>query len=218
MKLAVLGATGQIGRAVVGEALWRGHDVTALSRNADAVPESGGRLTIGRVDASRPEDLERAISDHEAVVSAVGPRGEPPALILQVTRALAAAAMRALVRRVVVLGGAGTLAVRPGEELLATPDFPPELRPIALAHHEALAIWRRVKELDWTVITPPAELVPGKRSGKYRTGHDDLLSDAAGRSSISIADLAVAVLDAVEQGNHFRERITVASMDETLTR
>jgi len=208
MKLAVLGATGQIGRCIVNEALWRGHDVTALARHAKPEPSSSGRLELQAVDATRRDELEAAIHGHDAVVSAVGPREQSAAVIVEVTRALAAAAMRAHVRRVLLIGGAGTLYVRPGVELLAARIFPADIHAIALAHHEALSLWRRVKELEWTVVSPPAEVVPGKRTGQYRTGHDDLLVDEAGISHISIADLAVAVLDTLERFNHVRERVT----------
>src|SRR6185503_18363318 len=100
--------------------------------------------------------LELAIRRHDAVVSAVGPsRAEAPSIVIDAARSLAGAAMRAEVRRVVVVGGAGSLSVAPGLELMGRPDFPADWREIAMAHREALEIWRRVKDLNWTYVSPP---------------------------------------------------------------
>ncbi len=210
MQISIIGATGRIGRRIVAEALDRKHTVTAVARNTREI-EADERVTLRSADATHPEQLEEVIRDHDAVVCSIGPsRGDSPQLVQDATRALAAAAMRAHVKRVVIVGGAGSLAVKPGVELLSTPEFPQEWRAIALAHREALELWRRVKELDWTYISPAAVIEPGTRTGKYRVGHNDLLVDAQGHSRISMEDFAVAVINEVETGAHVRERITVA--------
>jgi putative NADH-flavin reductase len=210
MQISVLGATGRIGRRIVDEALRRKHTVTAVARGPS--PENAeGRVTPKKADVTEPSELEAVIQAHDAVVSAVGPApGTAVSMVVDTTRALAAAAMRTRVKRLVIVGGAGSLAVEPGLELLHTPDFPKEFRDIALAHREALEIWRRVKELDWTYVSPAASIEPGARTGKYRVGHNDLLIDEAGQSRISMEDFAVAVLDEVENNSHVRERINVA--------
>jgi putative NADH-flavin reductase len=210
MKIAILGASGMVGQRVVREALSRNHSVTAVSRKAAPLGEPNPRLTTAAADATRADELERTIAKHDAVLSAVGPRGDAPAMLVDVTRAVAAAAMKTDVRRIVIVGGAGSLSVKPGLELLATPDFPAGWRDLALAHREALELWRRVKELDWTYVSPAAVLEPGTRTGKYRTGHDDLLVDERGESRISAEDLAVALIDELEHHAHSHERITVA--------
>ena len=210
MQISILGATGRIGRRIVAEALTRKHTVTAVSRDVGAL-EANEQVTPKAADATQSEELERVIHAHDAVVCSVGPtRGDPPRMVEDATRALAAAAMRAHVKRVVIVGGAGSLAVKPGVELLSTPEFPEEWREIALAHRQALEIWRRVKELDWTYVSPAALIEPGPRTGDYRVGHNDLLVDSEGKSRISIEDFAVAVLNEVETGAHVHERITVA--------
>lgn len=211
MKIAILGASGMIGQRLVKEALAREHAVTAVSRRAPLSGEPDPRLTTASADATKPEELERTLGGHQALISAVGPRDAEPGMLVDVTRAIANAAMKTPdLHRIVIVGGAGSLAVKPGVELLATPEFPQAWRGLALAHREALELWRRVKELDWTYVSPPQFIEPGTRTGKYRTGHDDLLVDAQGKSFITAEDFAVAVLDEVDNRSHVRERITVA--------
>jgi putative NADH-flavin reductase len=211
MKLAVVGATGTIGQRIVREAHHRGHAITAIARDPARLPDSLERVTRAGADATSPEQLELVITGHDAVISAIGPsRGSPPSVVLEGSRSLAAAAMRANVRRVLIVGGAGSLTVKPGLELLATPDFPESWKGIALAHREALELWRRVKELDWTYVSPAAVMEPGTRTGHYRVGHDTLLVDAKGESRISAEDFAAALMDSLENSDHVRERISVA--------
>jgi uncharacterized protein len=209
MKIAVVGGTGTLGRSIVNEALRRSHGVTAISRS-EAPSSSSSRAVPATADATREEELERVLAGHDAVVSAVGPRGAPPGMLVDVTRALAASCMRTHISRVLVVGGAGSLNVEPGIELLATPEFPPEHRALALAHREALELWRRVKELDWTYISPAATIVAGELKGHHRVGHDDLLVDVSGESRISVEDFAIGVLNVLDNGSHKRERITLA--------
>jgi len=211
MQIALLGATGHVGHYIAEEAVRRGHGVTSVARHPDAVHHEHERVTSKRADSTVPLEVERAISDHDAVICAVGPTvDEVPAMIIKTARALAAAAMRAHVRRLVIVGDAGSLTVTPGVELLATRGYPAELRETALAHREALEIWRRVKELDWTYVSPPAALCAGTRTGEYRVGHNEMLTDDHHQSRISVEDLAVAVVDQVETNAHVRERINVA--------
>jgi putative NADH-flavin reductase len=108
-----------------------------------------------------------------------------------------------------VVGGAGSLEVAPGVQLVDAPDFPAEWRAPALAHRDALAVYRTA-DIDWTYFSPAAILEPGERTGRYRTGRDQLLTNADGKSRISAEDFAVALLDEVERPRHLRERITVA--------
>ncbi|HLV68924.1 MAG TPA: NAD(P)-dependent oxidoreductase [Polyangiaceae bacterium] len=210
MKIAVLGASGTIGRRIVREALQRGHSVTGIARHPSRI-EAAERLRPAQADATKSDELLRVLEGHDAVISAVGPAaGESPSMLVDATRAIAAACMRANVHRVFIVGGAGSLAVKPGIELLATPDFPEAWKPIALAHREALELWRKVKEISWTYVSPAAFIEPGERTGRYRVGHDDLLVDERGQSRISAEDYAVGLLDVLEQGAHAHERITLA--------
>ena len=117
---------------------------------------------------------------------------------------------KAGVRRLVVVGGAGSLEVAPGTRLLDTPGFPPDWKPTALGHAAALDIYRDVQDLDWTCVCPAALIEPGERTGAFRIGGDQLLADEAGHSRISVPDFAIAVADVLERGEAIRRRITVA--------
>ncbi|MBO4272932.1 NAD(P)-dependent oxidoreductase [Microbispora triticiradicis] len=114
------------------------------------------------------------------------------------------------VRRLVQVGGAGSLEVAPGVRLVDTPDFPEVYKKEALAGAATLALYREAGDLDWTYVSPAAEIAPGERTGSYRLGGERLLTDAEGRSFVSAEDYAVAVADLLEKGGHARERITVA--------
>jgi putative NADH-flavin reductase len=209
MKIAILGATGTIGSRIANEALSRGHRVTAVVRDAGKVVDR--RLDPVIADATRPDLLARALEGHDAVVSAVGPaHGAPPSMLSEVAKALIEALPRAGVKRVIIVGGAGSLEVKPGLQLVDAPDFPAAWKGVANAHRDALQIWRESDSLDWTYFSPAAFIEPGKRTGRYRVGGDQLLTDAKGQSRISAEDFAVAVVDELEKPQKIRKRITAA--------
>jgi putative NADH-flavin reductase len=161
-------------------------------------------------DALDPASVASVVKDSDAVISAIGPsRGVGPQVVVEAARSLIEGSSRAGVRRLVVVGGAGNLEVAPGVQLVDTPNFPGEWRPIALAHWDALAVYRTA-DLDWTYVSPPALIESGQRTGKYRTGPDRPLTDEKGESHISIEDYAVALLDEVEEPRFVRQRMTVA--------
>jgi putative NADH-flavin reductase len=110
--------------------------------------------------------------------------------------------------RLIVVGGAGSLEVSPGVQLVDTPDFPPAYKKLALAHRDALEIIRKAP-FDWTYVSPSAEIDEGSRTGHFRTGANQLLVDSSGRSRISMEDFAVAILDEVEKPKFSRARFTV---------
>ncbi len=211
MRIAVLGATGKLGRAIAREALDRGHDVTGIARTPCGLGLAS-RLRLAAADATQADEVARVVGGHDAVVNAVGPAPDgPPSVVVNVAAALLAATRRAGIKRLLLVGGAGTLFVKPGVEWLDTPDFPPTWRPVALAHREALRAYREVDDLEWTYVSPPATVAKGARTGCYRVGKDELLVDGEGESRISIEDYAVAVVDELERGAHKGSRITVAS-------
>ena len=112
-------------------------------------------------------------------------------------------------RRLLVVGGAGSLEVSPGLTLVNTPDFPVEYKPETLAGVEFLNVLRGEKELDWTFLSPPYFFAPGERTGKFRLDKDKLLVAADGQSRISTEDFAIALVDELEQPKHSRQRFTV---------
>jgi putative NADH-flavin reductase len=215
MKLTVFGATGNVGQRVVAEALRRGHEVVGVVRDPDAVQAPDKRLRLVKGDATNPGDVARVASGADAVVSAISPRpnsrGLPAPSLAANSRALINGLRDAAVKRVLYVGGASSLEVAPGKALADLPDFPEVYREEAREGREALDIWRtEAKGLDWTYLSPAAEIAPGKRTGKYRTTDDKLLSDDKGKSFITFEDYAVAVLDELEHPQHVAKRFGVA--------
>jgi uncharacterized protein len=213
VKIVVFGASGAIGRGVTAELLERGHTVTAATRSGAPVEGLVVRSVTG--DASDPGSVARLVAGQDAVASATGPRrdhGEDPEdSLLGTARGLAEGLRRAGVRRLVVVGGAGSLEVVPGQRLVDSPAFPPAWKPAALAHARALdEVYREIEDLDWTYVSPAEVIGPGERTGEFRVGGDCLLVDETGQSRISIPDFAIAIADELEHGEAFRRRITVA--------
>ncbi|MFH9887252.1 NAD(P)-dependent oxidoreductase [Streptomyces luteogriseus] len=215
MKILLIGATGMIGSRVAAEALSRGHEVTAATRSgsADALPRHP-ELTALALDASVADEVARAAAGHDVVISAVSPPrdGSDPATPLLATyRSLADGLRTAAVRRLVVVGGAGSLKTASGQDRVDTPDFPAMYKAESLAQREVLRLLRaEVTDLDWTYVSPADEIAPGERTGTFRLGGDDLLTAEDGTSFISAEDYAVALVDEVEKSTAVRRRITLA--------
>jgi uncharacterized protein len=212
MKLALIGATGFVGSALLNEALARGHVVVALARDPAKVAARPG-LEVRRADVLDSAAVEQAVKGCDAVASAYNAGWANPNLyddFLHAQAAIVSALQRGGPQRLLVVGGAGSLYVAPGVQLVDTPDFPAQWKTGALAAREALNRLRDAADLDWTFVSPPIQLEPGERSGRYRLGGDEVLADASGRSAISVADLAVAIVDELEKPQHLRRRFTVA--------
>ena len=217
MKIALIGATGFVGTAVTAELLRRDHHVTALVRNpARLAPQSN--LTAQALDANSPDAVAAAVTGHDAVISAFNPGWDVPELYAQFMKgndAIVAGVERSGVKRLLVVGGAGSLFVAPGVQMVDTPEFashvPANIIPGAKAARDALTALRANTALDWTFLSPPALLAPGERSGKYRVGGEQLLMAGEAPAGISVADLAVAIVDEIETPRHVRARFTVAT-------
>ena len=210
MKIAVFGASGRIGSRIVNEALNRGHDVTAVVRHPEDYTVIHDHLKVAKGDLFNSQDVETGAFNQDAVVSAYNyTKGAPPSTITEVAVPLINGLKQAHVKRLIVVGGAGSLEVAPGVQLVDTPDFPEAYKPAALAQREALKIYQKADELDWTYISPAAEIAPGERTGKFRTGKNQLIKDAEGRSFISMEDFAVAIIDEIENPMHIKGQMTV---------
>ncbi|UXI66035.1 NAD(P)-dependent oxidoreductase [Tahibacter amnicola] len=216
MKIALIGATGFVGTAVLAELLNRDHQVTTLSRDAAKLAPRPG-LVARSVDVYDPEAVTTAVRGHHAVVSAFNPGWNEPelyALFIKGAAAIERGVEAAGVERLLVVGGAGSLYVAPGVQLVDTPEFaqhvPANIVPGARAARDTLAAMQRNTKLNWTFISPPAFLVPGERTGSYRVGGDQLLMAGEQPAGITVADLAVAIVDEIEQPKHVRARFTVA--------
>lgn len=217
MKIALIGATGFVGTAVLEELLQRQHQVTALVRNVARLAP-GPRLSVVAVDAFDSDALAAAVHGHDAVVSAFNPGWEEPDLydkFLRGSMAIERGVEASGVKRLLVVGGAGSLFVAPGVQLVDTPEFsghvPANVVPGARAARDALLALQKNVALEWTFLSPPAMLSPGPRSGGYRLGSESLLMDNGKPAGITVADLAVAIADEIERPRHVRARFTVAA-------
>ena len=204
MKIAVIGASGFVGDAVVRELAMRGHDVTAFARNAANIFSAPNVLAVA-TDVN-DADFAARLAGFDAVISAFNGGWTNPNLIADFRRgyaAILAAAKTAQVPYLLAVGGAGSLYVAPGVQLIDTPAFPQEIYDGANAARELLRDLQARDDLNWSLISPPARLgaeagFSEERTGKYRLGQDDLLMDGDAPAGISVADLAVAIADDVE--------------------
>lgn len=214
MKIALIGATGFVGSAVLNELLSRGHAVTALARHPEKFAARDG-LAVVRADALDAAQVAAAVRGHDAIVSAYNPGWSEPRiyeLFGQGYDAILAGARQAGVKRLLAVGGAGSLEVAPGVQLVDTPEFPAEWKQGALAARDLLTRLRGDTALDWSFLSPPILLAPGERTGRYRVGGDQPLPGQGGQpSGISVADLAVAIADEIEKPQHRWRRFTVAN-------
>ena len=211
MKIALIGATGFVGSAILKEALQRGHDVTAIVRHPEKV-KPHPKLRPHKADVQKGDEVTRSVAGHDAVISAFNPGWSTPDIYNQQvkgTRAIIDGVKKAGVKRLLFVGGAGSLEVKPGVQSVDLPEFPAEYKQGALATREALNLLRKEPSLDWSFLSPSADLFPGQRTGKFRLGTDQLLADAQGKSRISVEDYAMAMIDEVEKPNHIHRRFTV---------
>ena len=211
MKVALLGATGFVGSAILKEALDRGHIVTAIVRDPEKIEKREG-LTAKAGDVYDTSSLAALISGNDALISAFNPGWKDPNLYddqVRGTASIIAAIKKAGIKRVLWVGGAGGLEVKPGVRVVDSPDLATWVRPGSLATINALDQLRKEPELEWSYLSPSAEMKSGQRTGKFRLGSDQLLVDATGRSKISVQDYADAMIDELEHPTHVRQRFTV---------
>lgn len=199
-KVALIGASGNAGSRILKELSDRGHAVTAIARNPDNIAELP-QVTAVKGDVHDKDGLAALISGHDAVISSVHFTASDPQTLIDAVR-------RSGVRRYLIVGGAGSLEVAPGQRVVDLPDFPDAYKAEATKGAEFLDLIRKADDLDWTFISPSAEFVPGKRTGTFRLGKDTLLANEAG-SSISFEDFAIALVDEIENPQHIRARFTV---------
>jgi putative NADH-flavin reductase len=200
MRVALIGASGRVGSRILRELVSRGHQVTGIARNPENIEAHVG-VSARRGDLLRPEHLATELKGHDAVVSSVLFTQSDPALLLRAVRLSG-------VKRYLVVGGAGSLEVSPGIRLIDTPDFPPAYLPEAGGGAAFLDMLRTVDDVDWTFLSPSYLFLPGERTGVFRIGKDQLLSNESG-SSISFEDYAVALVDELENPKNIRSRFTV---------
>ena len=200
-KIAIIGATGRAGSQLLEEALRRGHSVTAIARDTTKVGQREGVISRN-VDVLDANALQAAVVGHDVVISAAHFATIPASAVIGPVK-------NAGVKRLLVVGGAGSLLLPDGTRVIDSKGFPEAYKAEASAGALFLENLRQEKDLDWTFVSPSAEFVEGERTGKFRIGQDDLLVSSEGRSWITFADYAIAMLDEVESPKHPRQRFTV---------
>ena len=201
MKIALIGASGNVGSRIAAELSSRGHKITGIARDARKVAAIPG-VTPTTADFTKTNALVGILKGHAAVISCVRFTGTDPDQLIGAVKASG-------VPRYLVSGGAGSLYVAPGMTLVDSPNFPKEYATEARASGVFLDRLRAQKDLDWTFLSPPAVLAAGERTGKFRVGKDDLLVSDDKGSSISYEDFAIALADEIETPKHARQRFTV---------
>ena len=205
MKVVLYGASGNAGSRILQELQSRGHQVVAAVRNPEKLP--AGTKSV-RDDLSNVDRIAEIISGVDAVVSAYMPPPNDTDQLVTVTSRLIEAVRKAGNPRLIVVGGAASLEVAPGLTLLASGHLPAPWIPIATSHAKALEALK-ASGIPWTYLSPAGFFEPGQRTGKFRLGKDQLITDARGDSRISFEDYAIALVDELEHPAHIRERFTI---------
>ncbi|MHA4806636.1 NAD(P)-dependent oxidoreductase [Flavitalea flava] len=216
MKVALIGATGFVGKAILKELLDRGHTVTAIARHPEKLTVTSPNLIFKAGDILKEGEVISLVKGNDAVISAYNPGWTNPEIYRQFldgTNAIQAGVKKAGIKRFLIIGGAGSLEIAPGVRLIDTPEFPEAYKAGATAAADYLEILRKETELDWTFFSPAIEMHPGTsgvRKGVYRKGLDNPVFDEKGKSVLSVEDLAVAIVDELENAEHVQQRFTAA--------
>lgn len=212
-NVVLIGASGFVGTAILNKLLNRGHKVTAIVRDAKKMTVSNPNLTIVEADVTDTDALKEAGKGKDAVISAYNPGWKNPHIYEDTLKnypLIVESAKQAGVKRLLIVGGAGTLFYAPGKMVMDADDVPAQLLPgIKSLGEFYLNTLRKEKDIDWIFLSPAANMTPGQRTAKFRIGKDDLVVDANGDSNISVEDFAVAMVDELEQEKHHKERFTI---------
>ena len=214
-KVAVIGATGFVGTQVVKELANRGYFVNALARNTSKIEESENVKAIA-VDVYNTSELSEILKGNDAVISAFNPGWTNPNIFedfLKGAESIEKAVEESGVKRFITVGGAGSLYVAENLQLIDTPEFPAEIKPGAEAARQYLEIIKKNENLDWTFFSPAIEMhqgTAGVRKGTYRTALENPVFDENGRSVLSVEDVAVALVDELENNQFVKQRFTAA--------
>ena len=214
-KIAVIGATGFVGTQVVKELENRGYFVNALARNISKISETENVKAI-EADVYNTSELAQILKGNDAVISTFNPGWTNPNIFedfLKGAKSIEKAVGESGVKRFIVVGGAGSLYIAENLQLIDTPEFPAEIKPGAEAARQYLEIIKKNAELDWTFFSPAIEMhqgTAGVRKGTYRTALENPVFDENGRSILSVEDVAVALVDELENNQFVKQRFTAA--------
>ena len=213
-KVAVIGATGFVGKQIVNELSNRGYVVNAIARDSSKV-EAKDNVNAISADVNNVEELAKVLEGNDAVINTFNPGWTNPNLyddFLNGSRNIEKAVEKSGVKRFITVGGAGSLFID-GNQLVDGPDFPADIKPGATAARDYLNEIKKNETLDWTFFSPAIEMHPGTagvRVGTYRTALENPVFNEEGRSILSVEDVAVALVDELEQNNFVKQRFTAA--------
>ena len=213
IKIALIGASGFIGSALLKESLERGHSVIAIVRHPDKIKIENKKLQVIRGNVMSSETVEKLVSGMDIVISAYNPGWTNPEIASDTTNAyksIITGVRNAGIRRLLIVGGAGSLYISPGIKLVDTEAIPDSYKPAV--HALAGVLYDLQKEdngLDWIFFSPAGTIEPGIKTGKFRLGKDNLIVDENGKSKISVEDYAVAMINEAENPQHHKERFTI---------
>lgn len=212
-NVVLIGASGFVGTAILEELLNRGYCVTAVVRNPEKMMIRNANLSVVKADVSDVNTLAAVCKGKDAVISAYNPGWANPDIYEETLKnypLILEAVRKSGVKRLLCVGGAGTLFCAPGIRVVDSGAIPAEIMGGAKSLGEFyLNTLCNEKEIDWVFFSPAGSLEPGKRTGKFRLGKDDLIVDETGKSHISVGDYVLAMVDELEQANHHRERFTI---------
>lgn len=212
-SVALIGASGFVGTAILNELLSRGHKVTAIVRNPEKISVSNSNLEIVKTDVSDTDVMVEACKGKDAIISAYNPGWTNPNIYEETLRnypLILETAKRSGVKRLLCVGGAGTLYCAPGLRVVDSGAIPEAIIGGVKSLGEFyLNTLMNEKDIDWIFFSPAGTLELGKRTGKFRLGKDDLIVDENGISHISVEDYAVAMVDELENPKHHYERFTI---------
>jgi len=210
MKVALIGATGFVGSALLQELLNRGYEVTAIARDISKIPAKDVKPKTVAMDVKNEKTLTDALRGNDVVLSAFNAGWANPNLyddFLKGSKAIQQAAKDAGVKRYIVIGGGGSLYID-GKQVVDGEDFPKKFKAGATAARDYLNMLKEEKDLDWTFYSPALNMYPGERTGKYRIGEDSPVFNDKGESELTVQDTAVAIVDELENHKFSRKRFT----------
>ncbi len=210
-KIAIIGASGYVGTALLNEAVKRGHQVSAFVRHPEKIT-ANANVTAVKADVLDTDGLAALLKGHDLVISAYNPgwqEADIRNIHIKGSKSITEAIKKAGIKRLIAVGGAGSLEIN-SQQLVDSPEFPAEYKEGALGARQALNDLKAEDTLDWSFVSPAILLVPGEATGTFRLGRDSPVFDDKGESKITVGDLAVAILDEAEQGKHIRQRFTAA--------
>ena len=220
LHILVYGATGKIGTHVVEEALQRGHLVTAVSRDPSRIEKQHENLSVVAGDLLDLQSIELLVEDKDVIIVSVrgliGKDKKPENSLQFIAVQNIVGQLRGIgdgAARLIHVGGSGSLEVEPGvvyADKIPRVFLPKSLELEIQGQILALEYLRTVTDIDWSYATPAKNFTNGKRTGEFRIGGDTLMEDDRGKSRISRADFAVALIDEAEKAEHVQQRFSVA--------